>query len=857
MVMEKDVSCHNFRGLMAYLRRYYGDEGVRKVTNGLIDNDRYLIADKYNLLKILPIQEEHLTDPAYWVSYEFSLALLANVKKVVGGPKPLFEAGDGAAMESFSKSALFLSRVFGLKFLSRRVAGLTARFNRTKEVELVELTNKSASFALHYYPQFQVAKDICNWNLGIYTGIARMTGASGVKCEEIKCIVGGDGYCLFRLTWKEASLKKRVIRWLIRTNLRDLLSDYEAILKDREQLIDKLTQSEKRYRALFEHSPIEMITVDQEGKVTEYNRVRSKSGGRLPDIGDIMYKDYAGKHKINMFGELMASIRSGISKEFPEQQYDGTFFHTRISPFPDGAIITSIDITGLKRAQEALHIEKERFRVLVEESPLGVSLIGEDGHYKYINPKFIEIFDYTLEDIPTGREWFSKAYPNEEYRNQVISTWISDLKEPKASESRPRTFNVRCKDGSEKAIHFRPVALETGEQLVIYEDITERKRLETQLQRAQKMEAIATLAGGIAHDFNNILMAIQGRISLMLMGKDSSHPDFEHLTGIDDQIESAADLTKQLLGFARGGKYEVRPTDLNELIKSHNRMFGRTKKEITIRGKYEKDLWIVEADQGQIDQVLMNLYVNAWQAMPGGGNLHVQTENVLIDEDYDKMYQIEPGRYVKISVADTGVGMDDSVQKRIFDPFFTTKEMGTGTGLGLASVYGIIKNHGGFINVYSEEGNGSTFNIYLPAIEAEGIAQRAESKIKKGIVKGDETVLFVDDEDMIIEVVEEILEQLGYKVLTAKSGKEAIETYEKNKEQIDIVILDMVMPDMGGVEAYDKLEEINPDIKVLLASGYSLNEAATGILERGCNGFIQKPAKMRELSQKLREILDS
>ena len=382
----------------------------------------------------------------------------------------------------------------------------------------------------------------------------------------------------------------------------------------------------------------------------------------------------------------------------------------------------------------------------------------------------------------------------------------------------------------------------------------ERARLETQLQQAQKMEAIGTLAGGIAHDFNNLLMAIQGRTSIMLMNKDSSHPDFGHLRGIEDHVENAADLTMQLLGFARGGKYEVRPTDINEVIKKQNRMFGRTKKEITIRGKYEKDLWSVEVDRGQIEQVLLNLYVNAWQAMPGGGDLYLETENVTLDENYVKPFSIEPGRYVKISVTDTGVGMDKATQERIFEPFFTTKEMGRGTGLGLASVYGIIKNHGGFINVYSEKGEGATFNIYLPASEREVIE---EKKPAGDTLRGTETVLFVDDEDMIIEVAEELLEQLGYKVLTARSGKEAIETYEKNKEQIDIAILDMIMPDMSGGETYDKLKEINPDIKVLLASGYSLNGAATEILDRGCNGFIQKPAKMRELSQKLREILDS
>ena len=396
--------------------------------------------------------------------------------------------------------------------------------------------------------------------------------------------------------------------------------------------------------------------------------------------------------------------------------------------------------------------------------------------------------------------------------------------------------------------------------LGVIQDVTEqhkvekeRKHLEAQLQQAQKMEAMGTLAGGIAHDFNNLLMAIQGRTSIMLMKKDSSHPDIKHLKGIEDNVESAADLTRQLLGFARGGKYELKPTDLNELVKKQNRMFGRTKKQVSIRGKYEKDLWSVEVDQGQIDQVLLNLYVNAWQAMPDGGALHLGTENVTLDENYVKPFSIEPGRYVKISVTDTGVGMDKATQKRIFEPFFTTKEIGRGTGLGLASTYGIIKNHGGFINVYSEKGHGTTFNIYLPASEKE-VAE--ENKSAGDILRGSETVLFVDDEDIIIEIAEELFKDLGYKVLIARSGKEAIEIYEKNKELIDIVLLDMIMPDMSGSDTYDRMKELDPDIKVLLASGYSINGQATEIMDRGCNGFIQKPFKMKELSHKLREILD-
>ncbi len=376
--------------------------------------------------------------------------------------------------------------------------------------------------------------------------------------------------------------------------------------------------------------------------------------------------------------------------------------------------------------------------------------------------------------------------------------------------------------------------------------------MEKQIQQAQRLEAIGTLTGRIAHDFNNLLMGIQGNASLMLLDCDSTHPHYERLKNIERCVQSGAELTKQLLGFARGGKYEVRPTDINDLIKRSSDMFARTKKEIKVLSKYQKGIWIVNADQSQIEQVLLNLYVNAWQAMPGGGELYLETENVTL-ENYVKTYNMAPGRYVKVSVTDTGVGMDEATGQRIFEPFFTTKEMGRGTGLGLASAYGIIKNHGGIINVYSEEGEGTTFNIYLPASDKKVIEEKVQVE---EALRGKETVLLVDDEDMIVDIGKEMLKGLGYEVLTAKGGKEALETYRENQNKIDVIILDMIMPKMGGGDVYDRLREINPEIKVLLSSGYSMNSEAKNILERGCNSFIQKPFNMKELSQKIREVLD-
>jgi len=393
--------------------------------------------------------------------------------------------------------------------------------------------------------------------------------------------------------------------------------------------------------------------------------------------------------------------------------------------------------------QETMQRE-QIYESLLKSTPDAVAIYNLDGETTYVNPAFTQIFGFTMKDIKGKRIPF---VPEGEMEKTIAGIkQVLEVGSVAGFETKRLTKDGRVLDISlSSACYDDHEGSRTG-IVVFLRDVTAAKQTERQLQQAQRMEAIGTLAGGIAHDFNNLLMGIQGRSSLMLLDKDSSHKNFGHLKGIEDHVKSAADLTGQLLAFARGGKYEVRPTDLNKLVKKQNRMFGRTKKEITIRGKYEENLWVAEVDPGQIEQVLLNLYVNAWQSMPGGGNLYIQTENVTLDENYTSLFEVRPGKFVKISVADTGVGMDESTRQRVFDPFFTTREMGRGTGLGLASVYGIIKNHGGFIDVYSEKGKGAAFDIYLPASDKEVIE---EVELLKGLLKGSGTVLLVDDEAVV------------------------------------------------------------------------------------------------------------
>lgn len=625
-----------------------------------------------------------------------------------------------------------------------------------------------------------------------------------------------------------------------------------------------LRESENKFRDLAEKSAVGVFVI-QDGLFRYANESCARMNGYTVDQlidqkgpADLTHPDDL-DFVFNVLEESMA--RDAGPKNFECRGITATketiyieIFATRTVYQQRGAIVGMVlDITDRKLAQKELQKERKRFRTLADYSPYGMMLQDSKGTVKYINPHFSALFGYELDDIPDGRAWFKKAYPDSEYRKKVISIWRKDFADLATIVKIPRIFTVTCKDGTTKEICFSPVRLNTGEILAVCEDITEKTRLEAQLLQARKMEAIGTLAGGIAHDFNNLLMGILGYTSLMLMKADPQDDQYDILKGIERQLKSGADLTKQLLGFARGGKYELKTIDINELLSQTADMFGRTRKEIRIEKQFDPDLYKVEADRSQIEQVLLNIFVNAGHAMPDGGNLKLESKNITFDEHLGTAHDLPAGQYMRMAIADNGVGMDPKTLERIFEPFFTTKKMGRGTGLGLASAYGIIKNHGGTIEVQSSIDQGTTFFIYIPATQKQSEPQKEVSNI---VLKGAETILLVDDQENVREVSSEMLETLGYRVFTAENGNEAIRLFTEKNGQIDLVVLDMIMPGMSGSDTFDALRRIDPHIKVVLSSGYSLNGQATQILERGCNGFIQKPFSMEALSQKVREILD-
>lgn len=520
-----------------------------------------------------------------------------------------------------------------------------------------------------------------------------------------------------------------------------------------------------------------------------------------------------------------------------------------------------------ERTEEALKISAEEYKTLYEDARRGeevyrslihssadvVIIYDMKGLCNYVSPSFTQTFGWTLTELK-GKGIPFVPESEKETTMGLINDLLLNGTPCQGYETKRTTKDGKVLAVSLSASRYKDHEGNPAGMLVVIRDISERKRLESQFWQAQKMKAVGTLAGGVAHDFNNLLMGIQGRISLMLMESDATHPFFRHLKEIEEYVKSAAGLSKQLLGFARGGKYEVKIEDPVEIIVKSAEMFGRTRKEIRIHQKFQPKIWTVEMDRRQIEQALLNIYLNAWHAMPKGGDLYISIENVMLDDAHATSHDVSAGNYVKISITDTGEGMDKATVRRIFEPFFTTKEMGRGSGLGLATVYGIIKNHGGFINVYSEKGQGTTFNQYLPA---SGKQAFVEKKRIETPLRGDESILLVDDEKLIVETAGELLRNLGYDVLIATGGEEALTVYQENKEHLQMVILDMIMPDLGGGAVYDRLKEINPHVKVLLSTGYGLSGQAQEILDRGCNDYIQKPFNLVQLSRKIRRILNS
>ncbi|MGO9119343.1 MAG: PAS domain S-box protein [Desulfomonilaceae bacterium] len=648
-------------------------------------------------------------------------------------------------------------------------------------------------------------------------------------------------------------------------------------VSDRKRSEEELQKSQERLNLALKGADLGLWDLDvQTGQAVANQRAAEMAGYSLDEIEQnfvfwerLLHPDDRQKALESVFNHL-AGLTEHYEDEYRVRHKSGDsrwiFSRGKITERDqDGKPLrmtgTYLDITDRKTFELQVAEANELRENIVSKSPMGIAVYKADGQCISANEALGRIVGADRERLLT-----------QNFHN--LTSWkdsglLADAEEVlSGSINSQREVHITTTFGKSVWVNARMARLTSGGEphlLLAFNDITERKKaeeeqdhLKAQLSQAQKMESIGTLAGGIAHDFNNLLTVVQGFSELLLMEMDQKAPGYSDLLKIYEAGLKGAELVRNLLAFSRKADIKPRPINLNHEVTRIEKLLSRTiPKMIKIELHLEGDLAAVNADPDQMGQVLMNLAVNAEQAMPDGGNLTIATANIFLNEEHCRSYpEIHPGDHVLLTVSDTGHGMDKETLGHIFEPFFTTKEVGKGTGLGLAMVYGIVKLHGGHIGCESEPNRGSTFKIYLPAIEEDATERgvKEEQALPRG---GTETILLVDDEDFIRDLGSRFLIRAGYTVIKAANGPEAIELYLREGERISLVILDLIMPEMGGDKCLEEILAINPHAKIVISSGAAVEGKKKETLESGARGFVSKPFRLRDMLKTVREVLDS
>lgn len=628
-------------------------------------------------------------------------------------------------------------------------------------------------------------------------------------------------------------------------------------ITDRKRAEQELIESHERFRNFLNATDDLVFIKDQHSRYLFVNKANQNFFG-------LSENDIIGKTDLELIPEglarqCMASDKLAIEKNnlvVLEEHHGDTFFQIRKFPVPVGndgmgvgGFIT--DITELKRSEDS----KRLLSTAIAQAVEAVIITDANGVIQYVNPAQEIMSGYRRDElIGATPNIFKSDFHDDEFYDKF---WKM-INNGNAWSGR---FINKRKDGATyyEDATISPVYNKSGKLtnfVVVKHDVSKQIKLQEQFLQSQKMEAVGTLAAGVAHDFNNLLQAVLGYCELMLLRKKEDEPDYKDLVKIQQAGRRGADLVKKLMALSHKTETQHKPVDLNREVSASCDLLTRTlPKNIDIKLYLKDSLNFIKADPSNIGQVLMNLSVNARDAMSDGGTLTIQTTDVRLDDDYCYSHpEFEPGEYVLLTVSDTGVGMDQDTVSRIFEPFFTTKARGKGTGLGLATVYSIVKQHGGHITCQSKPNIGTTFNIYFPAIRDDRKTQ--EQKVDRPIMGGTETILLVDDEEAIRDLITKLLRRFGYDVITASDGKEALDIYQDKGSSISLVLLDLNMPVMDGGQCLSEILKVNPAAKVLLASGYSTIGSTKNFTSEGAKGFVTKPFDTSHLLNKIREVLD-
>ncbi len=630
-----------------------------------------------------------------------------------------------------------------------------------------------------------------------------------------------------------------------------------------------LKDSEERYRRLVEHSPM-AIVVHTDGKLVFVNPAAVKLvGARSADelIGRPVVQFAHPEDVELMRARVRRVLESGEAVEPAHERIvrlDGTILNVEVTGIPifyqgkPSVQVVIRDVTQQLRMEEELRRREAQFRHLIENASDIIAIVTPNGEIRYGSPSIQTILGYDEEDIHSENV-FDLLHPEDV---KEVTRHFSELLAEPGCVSPYMRFRLRTKEGKWRLLEAVAKNLlhdsSIGGIVVNARDVTERQILEEQLFQSQKMEAIGRLAGGVAHDFNNLLTAIRGYSELILHALRPEDPIYEDVKEIQRATERAGALTRQLLAFSRKQLMKPQVLNPNRIIEDMYKLLKRLIGEhIELMMRLDEQIGHVKVDPVQLEQVILNLVVNARDAMPAGGRLTIETRNVELDELYAASHEeAAAGSYVLISITDTGAGMEAEVRERAFEPFFTTKERGKGTGLGLATVYGIIKQSGGFIYLYSEPGMGTTFKVYLPRV-AEGVAVEEEKIVTQADLRGDETVLVVEDEPLLLDLVRRVLQNYGYHVLGAQNADEAIAASRSHSGPIHLLLTDVILPRLNGRQLAERITSLRPDIRVLYMSGYTDDAVLDRkILERQSE-FIAKPFAAEELVRKIRRILQN
>ncbi len=612
---------------------------------------------------------------------------------------------------------------------------------------------------------------------------------------------------------------------------------------DRDESLESL------FEAIAKHTPDSIMVLDREARIQFINR--TAPGLSVSSVSGTQVYDYVGEEQHAAMRSCFARVLETGEASRYENLFtlpDGTLtrWESRVGPIREGGAITGfIVIASDVTERTSAAIQRDRVFELAKDLLCVVDL---EGRFLRVSPAFVETLGYAEEEL-IARPLLELVHPEDREATEAVFAH--------AKESEVTVFENRyvCQDGSARVLQWtsRPDPL-LKQIVAVARDVTEQRELEARLQQAQKMDAVGQLAGGVAHDFNNLVQAILGNVHFALSAGPSGEMR-EYLQDIESAANRAAELTRQLLTYSRQQPLSVSRVDFNVMVRELLLLLRRVipeSIEVVFDGSDALDP--VEVDRSQLEQVLMNLCLNARDAMPSGGRLTIETESVTVDEAFSRTHPtVRPGRFLRVAVSDTGVGMSAAVRRRVFEPFFTTKPLGEGNGLGLSMAYGIVQRHGGVIDVSSEPGKGTTFELYFPV--SRHPVTPVEPKREVQSHGGGETILVAEDESMVRRVVVRVLERAGYRVLESGSGLEAIEVFEAHPE-VDLLLLDVVMPTLSGPEALERMRAIRPGVPAVFSSGYSDGGRFAHAIPEGTT-MVAKPFEADALLGAIREALDA